>query len=111
MKASQISASGRCIEVTTPLLETFLFDFAGDLYGKHLAVDFVAYIRPEAKLDGLEALKAQIARDSEARAKGAGCSALTSPFVLSGGPVTPGGGNSAHRIADATYPLRRVRDV
>ncbi|MEI9889030.1 MAG: bifunctional riboflavin kinase/FAD synthetase [Rhizomicrobium sp.] len=53
-------------EIDTPLLETYLFDFAGDLYGKHMAVEFVAYLRPEMKLDGLEALKAQIALDSEA---------------------------------------------
>jgi riboflavin kinase/FMN adenylyltransferase len=49
-----------------PLLETYLFDFSGDLYGKHLAVELVHYIRAEAKLDGLDALKAQIAKDSEA---------------------------------------------
>ncbi len=53
-------------ETKVPLLETFLFDFTGDLYGKHLAVELVAYIRPEAKLDSLEALKAQIAKDSDA---------------------------------------------
>ena len=53
-------------ETQTPLLETWLFDFDGDLYGKHLAVELVSYLRPEAKLDGLEALKAQIAKDAEA---------------------------------------------
>jgi riboflavin kinase/FMN adenylyltransferase len=53
-------------KIETPLLETFLFDFSGDLYGKHLSVEFVHYIRPEAKLDGLEALKAQIANDCDA---------------------------------------------
>ncbi len=52
-------------ETQVPLLETYLFDFAGDLYGKHMAVEFVAYLRPEAKLDGLEALKAQIAKDTD----------------------------------------------
>jgi riboflavin kinase/FMN adenylyltransferase len=51
-------------EIATPLLETYLFDFAGDLYGKHLAVELVAYLRPEAKLAGLDALKAQIDIDS-----------------------------------------------
>ena len=40
-------------EIETPLLETYLFDFEGDLYGKHVSVEFVRYIRPEAKLDGL----------------------------------------------------------
>ena len=48
-----------------PLLETWLFDFDGDLYGKHLGVEFIHYIRGEAKLDGLDALKAQIAKDSD----------------------------------------------
>ncbi|HEY5337062.1 MAG TPA: bifunctional riboflavin kinase/FAD synthetase, partial [Rhizomicrobium sp.] len=43
-------------ESREPLLETWLFDFDGDLYGKHLAVEFVHYIRGEAKLDGLDAL-------------------------------------------------------
>jgi riboflavin kinase/FMN adenylyltransferase len=52
--------------IDTPLLETFLFDFNGDLYGKHLAVEMIHYIRPEAKLEGLDALKAQIAKDSAA---------------------------------------------
>jgi riboflavin kinase/FMN adenylyltransferase len=54
--------------VDTPLLETYLFDFSGDLYGKHLAVELIAYLRPEVKLEGLDALKAQIAKDvDEAR--------------------------------------------
>jgi riboflavin kinase/FMN adenylyltransferase len=48
-----------------PLLETWLFDFDGDLYGKHMAVEFVHYIRGEEKFDGLDALKAQIAKDAE----------------------------------------------
>jgi len=52
-----------------PLLETWLFDFDGDLYGKHLSVELVAYLRPEAKLDGLDALKAQIAIDSDSAKK------------------------------------------
>ncbi|MGD0142418.1 MAG: bifunctional riboflavin kinase/FAD synthetase [Rhizomicrobium sp.] len=53
-------------ETDVPLLESFLFDFDGDLYGKHLSVELVAYLRPEAKLAGLDALKAQIAADCEA---------------------------------------------
>jgi riboflavin kinase/FMN adenylyltransferase len=48
-----------------PLLETWLFDFDGDLYGKHMAVEFVHYIRGEEKFDGLDTLKAQIAKDTE----------------------------------------------
>ncbi|MBI1238857.1 MAG: bifunctional riboflavin kinase/FAD synthetase [Alphaproteobacteria bacterium] len=48
------------------LLEVHLFDFAGDLYGKRIAVAFVEFVRPERKFDGLESLKTQIAADCEA---------------------------------------------
>lgn len=47
------------------LLETYLFDFAGDLYGRMLEVELIEYLRPEAKFDGLEALSAQMALDCE----------------------------------------------
>jgi len=52
-------------EVQEPILETYLFDFEGDLYGRHLAIELIAWLRPEAKFDGLDALKAQIARDCD----------------------------------------------
>ncbi len=48
---------------TAPLLETFLFDFEGDLYGKEIEVAFVEFLREEKKFDGLDALKTQIAED------------------------------------------------
>ena len=52
-----------------PNLEVHLFDFEGDLYGEHLSVALVEYLRAEAKFDGLDALIAQMDRDSaEARA-------------------------------------------
>ncbi len=51
------------------LLEAHLFDFSGDLYGRTLAVELLAFIRPERKFESLDALKAQIAQDS-ARARG-----------------------------------------
>jgi len=44
--------------------EVHLFDFEGDLYGHHLGIDLVSFIRPEQKFDGIDALKAQIAADS-----------------------------------------------
>jgi len=47
------------------LLETFLFDFAGDLYGETCRVSFFSYLRGEEKFDGLDALVAQIRRDEE----------------------------------------------
>ena len=46
------------------LLEAHLFDFSGDLYGHHLRVALVDYLRPEQKFASFEALKAQIADDS-----------------------------------------------
>jgi riboflavin kinase/FMN adenylyltransferase len=50
------------------LLEAVLFDFEGDLYGQTIEVALHAYLRPEMKFDGLEALKAQMGRDAaEAR--------------------------------------------
>ncbi len=53
----------------SPNLETFLFDFTGDLYGRHLSVALVAYLRPEMTFDGLPALVAQMDADSrQARA-------------------------------------------
>ncbi|MEY8880425.1 bifunctional riboflavin kinase/FAD synthetase [Donghicola sp. XS_ASV15] len=48
----------------TPNLETFIFDFQGDLYGTHLSVGLVDYLRPELKFDGLETLITQMDADS-----------------------------------------------
>jgi riboflavin kinase/FMN adenylyltransferase len=51
-----------------PLLEVFLFDFSGDLYGTTMKVAFQAYLRPELKFDSLAALKTQMEKDAaEAR--------------------------------------------
>ncbi len=49
-----------------PLLEVCLFDFSGDLYGKHLAVELVAWLRPEMAFDSVDVLKVQMRHDSEA---------------------------------------------
>ena len=53
-----------------PLLEVFLFDFEGDLYGQALDVAFIAFIRDELKFDSIEALVRQMDDDS-ARARAA----------------------------------------
>jgi riboflavin kinase/FMN adenylyltransferase len=47
-----------------PLLEVFLFDFAGDLYGATLDVAFIAFIREELKFDSVEALVRRMDEDS-----------------------------------------------
>jgi riboflavin kinase/FMN adenylyltransferase len=46
-----------------PLLEVFLFDFKGDLYGSRLDVAFIAFLREELKFDRLEALVRQMDED------------------------------------------------
>jgi riboflavin kinase/FMN adenylyltransferase len=52
-----------------PNLETFVFDFSGDLYGTQLSVALIEHLRGEEKFDSLEALITQMDRDSaQARA-------------------------------------------
>ncbi len=51
-------------ERDTPNLETYLFDFKGDLYGTDLSVGLVAYLRGEAKFNSLDALIRQMDADS-----------------------------------------------
>lgn len=46
-------------------LEVHVFDFNGDLYDQHVHVQFLHKLRDEQKFAGLDALKAQIARDAE----------------------------------------------
>jgi len=50
---------------TDVVLEVYLLDFSGDLYGRHLSVALIEYLRPEKKFDGIDPLKAQIAADVE----------------------------------------------
>ncbi|TPK87426.1 MULTISPECIES: bifunctional riboflavin kinase/FAD synthetase [unclassified Mesorhizobium] len=62
-----------------PLLETFVFDFSGDLYGETCQVSFFGFLRSEIKFDGLDALVVQMRRDeAEARALLAGVKPLSS---------------------------------
>ena len=61
-----------------PLLETFVFDYAGDLYGRDLRVTFERYIRPEIAFTGMEALMVQMDQDSaDAKAALAGLAPLS----------------------------------
>ena len=56
-------------EPPVELLEPYFFDFSEDLYGQTIEVSLIDYLRPEAKFDSLDALKAQMDRDAaEARA-------------------------------------------
>lgn len=47
-------------------LEVHLFDWRGDLYGQEIGVSLLHFLRPDAKFDGLEALKDAIAQDAAA---------------------------------------------
>ena len=49
-----------------PLLEVWLFDFAGDLYGRTVETELVEFLRPEMHFDDLDALKRQIDADADA---------------------------------------------
>ncbi len=46
-----------------PVLETFLFDFDGNLYGKMIEIEFIAFVREDAKFRSAEALSSQMAAD------------------------------------------------
>jgi riboflavin kinase/FMN adenylyltransferase len=62
-----------------PLLEVYLFDFSGDLYGEEVAVSFLNWIRPELKFDSVPELVAAIDRDC----------AVARILLASAGPGTP----------------------
>ena len=51
---------------TRTLLEVYLFDFSGNLYGRHLDVEFLQRLRSEQRFDSLEALRAQMDLDAAA---------------------------------------------
>lgn len=53
-------------EIDQPLLEVWLFDFDGDLYGQTVETELVALLRGEMAFDGLDALKVQINADAAA---------------------------------------------
>ena len=47
-----------------PNLETYIFDFSGDLYGVHLSVALVEFIRPERQFESVDSLIRQIGADA-----------------------------------------------
>lgn len=48
-----------------PLLETFIFDFDRDIYGKWLEVEFIAFLRPEMKFDSVDEMVVQMKCDAQ----------------------------------------------
>lgn len=49
-----------------PVLEVFVFDYAGDLYGQEIEVEFVVFLRGDQRFDSAEALTAQMHSDCAA---------------------------------------------
>jgi riboflavin kinase / FMN adenylyltransferase len=69
------------------ILETFLFDFDGDLYGREIEVEFIDFIRPDRRFDSAAALQAQMDEDcSRARE----ILSRTGPGLVQGRPAAPG---------------------
>ncbi|HEY8003660.1 MAG TPA: bifunctional riboflavin kinase/FAD synthetase [Phenylobacterium sp.] len=52
--------------VRAPLLEVWLFDFDEDIYDQVIETDLIAFLRPELKFDGLDAMTAQVMKDAKA---------------------------------------------
>ena len=48
-----------------PVLETHIFDFEKDIYGRRITVQFIEKIRDEVKFDSIDLLKSQIKKDIE----------------------------------------------
>ncbi|MGE0629393.1 MAG: bifunctional riboflavin kinase/FAD synthetase [Hyphomicrobiaceae bacterium] len=48
-----------------PVLEVFLFDFDGDIYGQEIEVSFIGFVRPDQRFRDMEELKAQMQLDCE----------------------------------------------
>jgi riboflavin kinase/FMN adenylyltransferase len=55
---------GPALDSREPLLEVHLFDFDEDLYGQHMRVALVDYLRPEMSFDDMAALRVQMVEDS-----------------------------------------------
>lgn len=53
-------------QVPEPLLEVYLFDFAGDLYGRRMRTTFVAKLRDEETFDDIQALQTRMDGDATA---------------------------------------------
>ena len=76
------------VDGVEPLLEAHLFDFDGDLYGRHIDVDFVAKLRDEVKFDGLDALVVQMHVDAAQARRILGVAASGSQRISSTKRVT-----------------------
>ena len=65
-KPKQISATtlNNMLDGQNITVESWLQDFAGDLYGKAITLEFYRFLRPEKKFDTLSALQAEIQKNA-----------------------------------------------
>ena len=88
-----------------PVLEVFLLDFDGDLYGREIAVEFIDFIRGDRRFDGAEALQAQMAQDCDGRARS--WRAPAQPDRVAGGAASGARAARSLRAAERAQPASR----
>jgi len=66
---SNIGIKPTVIDAGDLCCETYLYDYEGDLYGKHITVELLKFTRPEMKFGSVDELKAQMERDIAGGAK------------------------------------------
>lgn len=60
---SNIGCKPTVIDTQTMGVETYIYDFAKDVYGREIAVELLHFKRAEMKFDSIEALKEQMQKD------------------------------------------------
>ena len=53
------------VDVEVKRIETYIYDFNEDVYGKHAKVEFYKFIRPERKFNGIEELKCEVDKNKQ----------------------------------------------
>ncbi|MFN0174822.1 MAG: riboflavin biosynthesis protein RibF [Saprospiraceae bacterium] len=71
------------------VIEVNILDFEGELYGQNLRVEVLDFIRPDKKLDNLDALQKQIGEDKEEIIKRLDRTLDTGPWTLDQDPSSP----------------------
>ena len=55
--------SSETVDDNKKIIEAFIFDFEGDLYGKEVEIGFTKFIRKQMKFSSIQELKEQIEKD------------------------------------------------
>ena len=86
-----------------PILEVFLLDFDGDLYGREIEVEFIDFVRADAKFSSADALKAQMDKDCAA-ARAILASAPPRPLRSEDSPPPVGRKGGLQNISEGVPP-------